>query len=91
VLEGAKINNTNNAIGSAGALAEMAATSKSAKYGALGSHYCLQSIALECLGPMNCDARQFLLDLGRTRRISHSSGNDRVTFFLFQRIHYIVS
>jgi len=31
-----------------------------------------------------CDARQFLSDL--SRRISHNSGDDRETSFLFQRI-----
>ena len=63
------------AIGSAGAVAEMAATRKSTKYGALESQYCFQPIALESLGPMNSDARQFLSDLGR--RISRSSDDDR--------------
>jgi len=52
------------AIGSAGDVAEMAATRKSTKYGALESQYCFQSIALESLGPINSDARQFLSDLG---------------------------
>jgi len=33
---------------------------------------------------MNCDARQFLSDFGG--RISRSSGDDRETSFLFQRI-----
>jgi len=45
------------AIGSASAVAEMAATGKSTKYGALESQYCFQPIALESLGPMNSDAR----------------------------------
>jgi len=64
------------AIGSAGVVAEMAATSKSitAKYGAPESQYCFQPIALEYLSPMNCDARHFLSDLGQ--RISRSSGDD---------------
>ena len=65
------------AIGSVGVVAEMAATRKSAKYGALESQYCFQPIALESLGTMNCDAHLFLSDLGR--RISHSSGDDRET------------
>ena len=70
-------NNNNNNNVSAGAVAEMAATRKSTKYGALESHYCFQPIALDSLGPTNSDARQFLSDLGR--RISRSSGDDRET------------
>ena len=76
------------AIGSAGDVAEMAATHKSTKYGALESQYCFQPIALESLGPMNSDARQFLSDLGR--RISLSSDDDRETSFLFQRISVLL-
>jgi len=66
-------------------VAEMAATTK---YGALESQYCFQPIALESLGPMNSDARQFLSGLGR--RISRSSGDDRKTSFLFQRISVLL-
>ena len=76
------------AIGSAGAVAKMAATRKSTKYGALESQYCFQPIALESLGPTNSDARQFLSDLGR--RISRSSGDDKETSFLFQRISVLL-
>ena len=76
------------AIGSSCAVAKMAATRKSTKYGALESQYCFQPIALESLGPMNSDARQFLSDLGR--RISRSSGDDRETSFLFQRISVLL-
>ena len=72
------------AIGFAGAVAEMAATGKSTKYGALES----QPIALESLGPMNSDARQFLSNFGR--RISRSSGDDRETSFLFQHISVLL-
>jgi len=54
------------------------------EYGALESQHCFQHIALESLGPMNCDARQFLSDL--RRRISCSSWDDWETFYLFQRI-----
>jgi len=54
------------------------------KYG----QYCFQPIALESLGPINSDARQFLSDLGR--RISRSSGDDRETSFLFQRISVLL-
>ena len=77
-----------NGSAGAGAVAEMAATRKSTKYGALESQYCFQPIALESLGPMNSDVRQFLSDLGR--RISRSSGDDRETSFLFQRISVLL-
>ena len=75
-------------IGSAGAVAEIAATRNSTKYRALESQYCFQPIALESLGPMNSDARQFRSDLGR--RISRSSGDDRESSFLFQRISVLL-
>ena len=65
----AKYNNNNN--------------NNNIKYGALESQYCFQPIALESLGPVNSDARQF-------RRISRSSGDDRETSFLFQRISVLL-
>ena len=37
---------------------------------------------------MNCDARKFLADLGK--RISHVSGDDKETTFLFQRISVLL-
>ena len=66
----------------------MAATRKSTKYDALEIQYCFQPIALESLGPMNSNARQFLSNLGR--RISRRSGDDRETSFLFQRISVLL-
>jgi len=58
-----------SATASAGAVAELAATRKVAKYSALEDQYTFQPIAVESLGPMNCDARKFLANLGRM--ISH--------------------
>ena len=69
-------------------VAELAATRKVAKYSALEDQYIFQPIAVESLGPMNCDARKFLADLGR--RISSVSGDDRETTFLFQRISLLL-
>ena len=59
---------------SAGAVAELAATHKVAKYSALEDQYIFQPIAVQSLGPVNSDARKFLVDLGR--RIS----GDETTF-----------
>ena len=65
-------------------MAEMAASRKEAKYVTLRSHYDLEPIAVETLGPINESATSFLYDLGR--RISIVSGEDREPQFLFQRI-----
>jgi len=43
-----------SATASAGAVAELAATRKVAKYSALEDRYIFQPIAVESLGPMNC-------------------------------------
>ena len=78
-----------SATASAGAVAEMAATRKVAKYSTLEDQYILQPTAVESLGPMNWEARKFLLaDLGR--KISRVSGDDRETTFLFQRISVLL-
>jgi len=74
-----------SAITSAGAVAELAATRKVAKYGALEDQYIFQPIAVESLSRMNCDARKFLADFGR--RISRVSGDDRETT-LFVSTHF---
>jgi len=74
------------ATASAGAVAELAAIRKVAKYISLEDIF--QSIVLESLGPMNWEARKFLADLGR--RISRVSGDDRETTFLFQRISVLL-
>jgi len=54
-----------SATASAGAVAELAATRKVAKYSTLKDQYIFQPIAVESLGPMNWEARKFLADLGR--------------------------
>lgn len=77
-----------SATASAGAVAELAATRKVAKYSILEDQYIFQPIAVESLGPMNWEARKFLADLGR--KISRVSGDDRETTFLFQRISVLL-
>jgi len=67
-----------------GCVAEMAVSRKEAKYATLLTHYDLQPITVETLGPINESATSFLYDLGR--RISLVSGEDREPQFLFQRI-----
>ena len=62
----------------------MAASRKEAKYATLQTHYDLQPIAVETLGPINESATSFLHDLGR--RISPVSGENREPQFLFQLI-----
>ena len=79
----------NSYLQSAGAVDELAATRKVAKYSALEDQYIFQPIAVESLGPMNWEARKFLADLGR--KISRVSGDDRETTFLFQRICFVIS
>ena len=59
-----------------GCVAEMAAS----KYATLQTHYDLQPIAVETLGPINESATSFLYDLGR--RISLVSGEDRASVFV---------
>jgi len=77
-----------SATASAGAVAELAATRKVAKYSILEDQYIFQPTAVESLGPMNWKARKFLADLGR--KISRVSGDDRETTFLFQRISVLL-
>jgi hypothetical protein len=69
---------------SAGAAAEQAATRKCVKYADLPASYLFQPLAFETLGTMNSTAAVFLSDLGR--RTAISSGDDRDTAFLFQRL-----
>ena len=57
----------------AGAVAELAATRKVAKYSTLEDQYIFQPIAVESLGPINWEAREFLADL--RQRISRVSEN----------------
>jgi hypothetical protein len=71
-------------VGTAGAVAEMAAERKRAKYANLPASYAFQPIAMETLGPLDSSATDFLNDLGR--KITSVSGEARETFYLFQRI-----
>ena len=68
----------------AGAPAEQAAIRKISKYSALSQNYLFQPIAVENTGVLNSSAVDFLNALGR--RISSSSGEERESLFLFQRI-----
>ena len=87
-----------SATASAGAVAELAATRKVAKYSALEDQYVFQPIAfaVESLGPMNCDtvmpasALPILCLADLDRRISRVSGDDRETTFLFQCISVLL-
>jgi len=72
------------AVQDAGAVAELAAARKTAKYAALESRYIFQPIAVETLGPINGSAVSFLSGLGR--RIADVSGEFREGSFLFQRL-----
>lgn len=72
----------------AGAAAEIAAARKSAKYIDLSSQYEFHPIAVETQGPLNESACELLSDIGR--RITQLSGDDRESFFLFQRISVVV-
>jgi hypothetical protein len=68
----------------AGAPAELAASRKISKYSVLSQLYHFQPIAVETSGVINCSAIDFITALGR--RISSSSGDERESLFLFQRI-----
>ena len=73
----------------AGAVAELAAARKTAKYAALESRYLFQPTAVESLGPINCSAVSFLSGPGR--RIAEVSGEtDRECSFLFQRLSVLI-
>jgi len=72
----------------AGAVAEIAATRKSAKYAQLEGRYIFQPIAVESLGPINSSASTFLSFLGR--RVADISGEVREGSFLFQRLSVLI-
>jgi len=60
----------------AGAVTELAATRKVAKYSALEDQYIFQPVAVKSFGPMKCDARKFLADVGRRiSRVWRRQGN----------------
>ena len=72
----------------AGAVAELAASRKTAKYAALESRYIFQPIAVETLGPINGSAVSFRSGLGR--RTADVSGESREGRFLFQRLSVLI-
>ena len=84
-----------SATASAGAVAELAATRKVAKYSALEDQYVFQPIAfaVESLGPMNCDtvmpASALPILIGEFLACLET-GDDRETTFLFQCISVLL-
>src|SRR6218665_2283617 len=68
----------------AGAAAERASTRKTEKYSELSSTHLFTPLALETLGPINCEGLSFLSELGQKLRAT--TGEMRETAFLFQRI-----
>jgi len=72
----------------AGAVAELAAAGKTARYAALESRYLFQPIAVESPGPINCSAVSFLSGPGR--RIAEVSGEIRDGSFLLQRLSVLI-
>jgi len=85
-------NINNNIIASAArdarSVAELAATKKEDKYSGLAADYLFQPIAVETLGPINESASDFFSLLAK--KISHYSGDERETTFLFQRVSVLV-
>ena len=77
-------------------VAELAATKKEDKYSGLAADYLFQPIAVETLGPINESASVFFSDVPSskvrllTKKISHHSGDERETAFLFQRVSVLV-
>src|SRR6218665_2103530 len=71
-------------IGTRRGCAEHAADRKRNKYATLSASHKFVPIAVETLGPINREGREFLLELGR--RGAGVSGDPRETVFLFQRL-----
>jgi len=71
-----------------GAVAELSATRKEAKYSMLTGSHIFQPLAFESHGPQNASAISFIKELGH--RISQQSGDDRKTQFLFQWLSVIM-
>ena len=67
-----------------GAAAEMAAARKITKYSEIPSTYDFIPVALETMGPINAQGREFLSELGR--RLTIVSGEPQETARLFQRL-----
>jgi len=73
--------------GEPGAVAELSATQKEAKYSMLTGSYIFWPLAFESHGPLNAYAVSFINELGH--RISQHSDDDRETQLLFQRLSVI--
>ena len=67
-----------------GAVAEMAAERKLAKYSNLLFNFTFQPIAVENLGAFSLSTLEFLSDLGH--KLSSFFGEERTSSFLFQRL-----
>jgi hypothetical protein len=67
-----------------GAAAEMAANRKITKYAETPTTHDFIPVALETLGPINAEGREFLAELGR--RLTIVSGDPQETARLFQRL-----
>ena len=72
----------------AGLVAEQAANRKLTKYAELAPDYILQPVAVENLGSFDSSTSSFLSNLGN--KIRTSSGEDKETSFLFQRISVLI-
>ena len=69
-------------------MAEQAANRKLSKYAEHASDYICQPIAVENLGSFDSSTSSFLSNLGN--KIRASSGEDKETSFLFQRISALI-
>ena len=72
----------------AGAATRRAAKLKNDKYAELERSHTFCAIALETLGPINGEGERFLTKLGH--RLTVSTGDQRETAFLFQRLSVII-
>ena len=72
----------------AGAAAKHASSSKQQKYHDLPPSHLFVAVAIETLGPWNCEGLSFIKELGR--RISIDTGDPRETTFLLQKISVAV-
>ena len=70
--------------GSAGAAANKAATNKTAKYNTLATTHHFIPIAIDTGGPWNCEALEFISELGK--RITQITLEALETQYLFQRL-----
>ena len=66
-------------------VAELAATKKEEKFSDLAADYLFEPIAVETLGPIN----EYFFSL-LAKKISHYSGDERETAFLYQRVSVLV-